>query len=81
MPLINCRVELSLTWNENCILTSLVGNSAFTITDAKLYIPAVTLSIEDNARLTKLLSQGFKRSAYWNKYKVIRIKYIMQMIT
>ena len=71
MPLINCRVELSLTWNENCILTSLVGNFAFTITDAKLYIPVVTLSIEDNARLTKLLSQGFKRSAYWNKYKVI----------
>ena len=71
MPLINCRVELSLTWNENCILTSLAGNSTFTITDAKLYIPVVTLSIEDNAKLTKLLSDGFKRSVYWNKYKLI----------
>ena len=71
MPLINCRVELSLTWNENCILTSLAGNSTFTITDAKLYIPVVTLSIEDNAKLTKLLSDEFKRSVYWNKYKVI----------
>ena len=29
MPLINCRVELSLSWNENCILTSLAGNSTF----------------------------------------------------
>ena len=71
MPLINCKVELSLTWNPNCILTSLVGNSTFTITDAKLYVPVVTLSIEDNAKLTKLLSEGFKRSVYWNKYKVI----------
>ena len=71
MPLINCKVELSLSWNENCILTSWTGNSTFTITDAKLYIPVVTLSIEDNSKLTKLLSEGFKRSVYWNKYKVI----------
>ena len=74
MPLINCRAELSLSWNENCILTSLAGNSTLTITDAKLYIPVVTLSIEDNAKLTKLLSEGFKRSVYWNKYKVISNK-------
>ena len=69
--LINCKVEFPLTWNENCILTSFAGNSTFTITDAKLYVPVVTLSIEDNARLTKLLSEGFERSVYWNKYKVI----------
>ena len=50
---------------------SLVGNSTFTITDAILYVPVVTLSIEDNSKLTKLLSEGFKRSFYWNKYKVI----------
>ena len=74
MRLINCRVELSLSWNENCILTSLAGNTTFTITDAKLYVPAVTLSTEDNTRLTKLLGEGFKRSVYWNKYKVIRNK-------
>ena len=71
IPLINCKVELSLSWNENCILTSLVGNSTFTITDAKLYVPVVTLTIEDNAKLTKFLSEGFKRSVYWSKCKVI----------
>ena len=49
----------------------LAGNSTFTITDAKLYIPVVTLSMEDNAKLTKLLNEGFKRSVYWNRYKVI----------
>ena len=52
-------------------MTSLAGNSTFTITDAKIYVPVVTLSIEDNAKLTKLLNEGFKRSVYWNKYKVI----------
>ena len=71
IPLINCRAELSLTWNENCILKSLAANASFTITDAKLYVLVVTLSIEDNARLTKLLREGFKRLVYWNKYKVI----------
>ena len=71
ISLINCRVELSLTWNENCILTSLTRITRYKITDAKLYIPLVSLSIEDNAKLTKLLSEGFKRSVYWNKYKVI----------
>ena len=52
-------------------MTSLVGNSTFTITDAKLYVPVVTLSIEHNAKLKKLLNERFKKSVYWNKYKVI----------
>ena len=70
MPLINCKVELSLKWYERCLLT--VANTAtFKITDAKIYVPIVTLSIEDNAKLSKLLSKGFKRPLYWNKYKII----------
>ena len=70
MPLINCKVELSLKWYERCLLTA-ATTATFTITDAKLYVPIVTLSTEDNAKLSKLLSEGFKRSVYWNKYKVI----------
>ena len=58
--LINCKAELSLTWDENCILTSLAENLTFTIADAKLYVPVVTLSVEDNVKLTKLLNEGFK---------------------
>ena len=46
-------------------------SATFKITDAKLYVPIVTSSIEDNAKLSKLLGQRFKRSVYWNKYKVI----------
>ena len=71
MPLINCNVELSLKWYENCMLSNLFGDSTFTITDAKLYIPIVTLSAEDSAKLSKLLTAGFKRPIYWNKYKII----------
>ena len=57
MLLINCKVKLSLTWNPNCVLSSLVGNSTFTVTDAKLFVPAATLSTEDNAKLSKLLTE------------------------
>ena len=71
MPLINCNVEFSLRWNQNYVLSNLFGNSTFTITDAKLYVPLVTLSAEDNVKLSKLLSEGFKRSIYWKKYRII----------
>ena len=71
IPLINCKVELSLRWYENCILSNVTGNSTFEITDAKIYVPVVTLSTEDNAKLSKLLTEGFNRSVYWNKYKII----------
>ena len=52
MPLINCKVELSLKWYERCLLT--VANTAtFKITDAKLYVPIVTLSAEDNFKIIR----------------------------
>ena len=64
MPLNDCKVELCLSWDPNWVLSNLVGASTFTITDAKLYVPIVTLSAEDNAKLSKLLSEGFKRPVY-----------------
>ena len=39
------------------------------MTDAKLCVPVVTLSIEDNAKLLLLLKSGFKRTINWNKYQ------------
>ena len=81
MQLINCRVELLLIWIGNCVLTTAeisananaTGADSATLkkTDAKLYIPVVTLSAEGNTRLAKELDEGFKRPVYWNKYKVI----------
>ena len=75
MPLINCKVELSLKWYETCLLTA-ATNTTSTITDAKLYVPIVTLSVEDNLKLSKLLSEGSGRSIYWNEYKVTPNKII-----
>ena len=71
MLLINCKIELSLKWYENCILSSVGTAVIFAITDTKRYVPVVTLKIEDNAKLSTLLSEGFKRTVYWNKYIVI----------
>ena len=73
MLLISRKVELSLNWTENCVLTTAANANkvVFKITDAKLYVPIVTLSAEDNAKLSKLLSDWFKRTVYWNEYKVI----------
>ena len=73
MPLINCKFELSLNWIENCVfITAANANKAiFKITDAKIYVLIVTLSEDDNIKLSKILSEGFKRSVYGNEYKVI----------
>ena len=71
MPLINCKVELSLKWYDKCTLSSGRTAATFAITDTKPYIPVVTLKTKNNAKLWKLLNEGFKRSVYRNKYKVI----------
>ena len=71
MALINCKAEHSLTWNDNCILSSKDANSIFTMNHTKLYLPIVTLSADDNVKLSRLLSEGFKRPICWNQYKVI----------
>ena len=69
MPLINCKVHLELNWIEDCILSSAADSAKFEITDAKLHVPIVTLSTKDSVSLTKQLSEGFKRSLYWNTYQ------------
>ena len=78
MPLTNCKVFLELNWIEDCILSS-AGNSAKSqITDSKLHVPIVTLSTKDIANLTKQLSEGFKRSVFWNSYQRKPAKVIEQ---
>ena len=55
MPLINCEVNLILTWSSTCVLIATNApnqNATFAITDTKFYVPVVTLS----------------RVINWNKY-------------
>ena len=80
MPLINCKIEFSLEWYEKCISSDAGTAATFKITDAKLYVPIVTLKTEDNTKLSKLLSEGFKRSIYWNKCKIIFRNYNAEYI-
>ena len=71
MLLINCEINLILTWSINCVIASTNvanQNATFEITDTKLYVPVVTLSTQDNSKLLQQLNSGFKREINWNKY-------------
>ena len=68
MPLINCEVSLILTWSSTCVITNSTGAGTFKVSDTKLYVPVVTLSTQDNAKLLQQLKSGFKRVVNWNKY-------------
>ena len=69
IPLIDCEVNLILTWSNDCVISSATGETKFAITETKLYVPVVTLSTQDNAKLLQQLKSGFKRTINWNKYE------------
>ena len=82
IPLISCEVSLELKWDKNCVITSLEqrdiggGNrdnapagATLAINDCKLYVPAVTLSKDDEIKVLTNLKSGFKREIIWNKYR------------
>ena len=80
-PLINCEVELVLTWSKNCFLADMIveadvdsaivapSSAAFKTTDTKLYVPVVTFSKENNIKFLEQLKSVFKRTIKWNKYR------------
>ena len=68
MPLISCEVNLILTWSSTCVITNSTGAGTFEISDTKVYVPVVTLSTEENAKLLQQLNSGFKRVINWNRY-------------
>ena len=74
--MINCEIELILTWSKNCVLADMTvkiaqGDSPamvaptgleFQITGTKLYVPVVTLSKENDKKLLEQLKSGFKKT-------------------
>ena len=68
-PLINCEVNLILTWSKDCVITNSTGEGKFAITETKLYVPVVTLSTKDHEKLLQQLKSGFKKTISWNKYE------------
>ena len=70
MPLIDCEVNLILTWTRTCVISSATGKAKFKITETKVYVPVVTLSTQDNVKLLQQLKSDFKRTINWNKYQL-----------
>ena len=66
MSLINCEVELILNWSANCVIIYTNVNNqvpTFTITETNLYVPVVTLSTQDNAKLLSQLKSDLKKNS------------------
>ena len=69
MPLINCEVKLILTWSKDSVITN-SNEGKFAIPETKLYVPVVTLSTQDNAKLLQQLKSGFKRTINWIEHDI-----------
>ena len=75
MALVNCEINLILTWSEDSILISrgiYDQMPKFAITDIKFYAPAVTLLTQENVKLIDWLKSGFKttinhKNQHWQK--------------
>ena len=75
IPLVNCEVELILTWSKNFVLADMTRRNVqgdnpeivpprgleFQIKDTKLYVPVVTLSKKNDIKLLEKLKSGFKK--------------------
>ena len=84
LPLINCKIELNLSIiteasktygavpNTNQVryhVTSQKARATFQISNTKLYVPVVTLLINDNIKFLQNIKQGFKRKISCKKYR------------
>ena len=68
---INSKLHLGLSWKKRCLMSNAAenDNTGFQATKTELYVPIVTLTTNDNIKLTELKKKGFKRSVFWNEYK------------
>ena len=62
MPLINCKINLILTWSENFVISSVTGTERFATTETKLYVPVVILSSKGNIKLSFRL---YNKKDHW----------------
>ena len=45
----------------------------FVITDTKLHVSLLTLSVQDNTKLLEQLKSSFKRTTNWGKYEMEKL--------
>ena len=76
LSLINCKIELELTWSKYCVISevsktteveganpadeTLTTGATFQTNNAKLYVPVVTLTNNDNIKFSENIKQGLK---------------------
>ena len=76
--MINCEIELDLTWSKIRVISEISGTpeveganpadeilttgAIFQINNTKLYVPVVSLSINDNTKFLEHVKQEFKRT-------------------
>ena len=68
--MINFEIEFDLSWTKERVLIAHHNNITgvgFMITSTKLYVPVVTLSINDNIKVSENIKQGFIKTIYWSK--------------
>ena len=54
---------------DNPAVATLTTGATFQINNTKLYVPVVTLSVNDNTKFLENLKQEFRRTVSWNKYR------------
>ena len=65
MSLINCEINLILTWSASCVMiyTNVENqNPIFEISEKKLYVPVVALTTQDTAKLITKIKSDFKKN-------------------
>ena len=72
IQLISCEITPILTCSGKCfIIDAPIDGQERTLEliDTKHYVPVVTLSTQDNAKLLEQLKSGYKKTSNWNKYE------------
>ena len=67
----NYEIELDLSWTRDCVLIEQnnITGVTFMISSNKLYVPVVTLFINDNINFSENIKQIIKITISWNKYR------------
>ena len=71
MPLINCEINLDINWSKNRVVVANNVDQAttFSITVTNLYVPLVTLQIQDNTKLLEQSKSGFEATNNWKEHQ------------
>ena len=77
IPLIHCEITFDLIWSAKSVILERNRVKTFVMTNAKLYVPVVTLSTKYNGMLLQQLKLCFRGTGNWNKY-LSRVKTLVE---